>query len=206
MTSSTRQSKAAVASARIGAPVESVVHCAEFEPAGSLHAAVSTEAVGERLMARGKQADRECSRLAQSGKRRGRAREAHEERRRGQRQGRKRSGCAAGARFVLSAGDDRDPRGEGSHRMSKGGAVGVAQSPIAHARASIAKPWWTPVRVSRFAKTSANIWNPFRARFERAPIVKNGCGLNWSRADSLSSSRNSRAAAQFMTMTDRSRP
>jgi hypothetical protein len=61
--------------------------------------------------------------------------------------------------------------------MSKGGAVGVAQSPIAHARASIAKLWWTPVRVSRFAKTSANIWNPFRARFERAPIVKNGVAL-----------------------------
>ena len=109
------------------------------EPAGSLHAAVSAEAVGERLMARGKQADRECARLAQSGERRGRAREAHEKRRRGQRQGRKRSGCAAGARLVLPAGDDRDPRGESAHRMSKGGAVGVAQSPIAHARASIAK-------------------------------------------------------------------
>jgi hypothetical protein len=90
--------------------------------------------------------------------------------------------------------------------MSKGGAVGVAQSPIAHARASIAKPYWTLARVSRFAKTSANIWNPFRAHFERAPIVKTGCGFNWSRADGLSSSRNSGPAAQFMIMTDRSRP
>ena len=42
---------------------------------------------------------------------------------------------AAGARFALAAGDDRDPRGERPHRMSKGGAVGVAQAPVAHARA-----------------------------------------------------------------------
>ena len=93
-------------------------------------------------MARGEQADGESARLAQSGERRGRAREANEERRRGQRQGRERGGRAAGARFVLSAGDDRDPRGERSHRMPKGVAVGVAQSPVAHARAS----------TSRFAK------------------------------------------------------
>jgi hypothetical protein len=46
--------------------------------------------------------------------------------------------------------------------MSKGGAVGVAQSPIAHARAS----------TSRFAKAGVNMRNSFRARFDRAPIVK----------------------------------
>ena len=74
-----------------------------------MHAAMSAEAMGERLMARGEQADGERAGLAQSGERRGRAREAHEERRRGQRQGGERCGRAAGARFVLAAGDDRDP-------------------------------------------------------------------------------------------------
>ena len=176
MTSSTRQSKAAIASASTGAPVESVVHCAEFEPARSLNAAVSTEAMGERLMARAEEADGERARLAQSGKRRGRAREAHEERRRGQRQGGKRCGCAAGARFVLSAGDDRDPCGEGPHRMPEGGAVGVAELPVAHARVSIAKPKWTPARVSRFAKARATMRNPFKARSNGRRSLNNGVG------------------------------
>ncbi len=67
------------------------------EAAGPMHAAVSAEAMGERLMARGEQVDREGVRLAQSGERRGRAREADDERRRRQRQGRERDDRAAGA-------------------------------------------------------------------------------------------------------------
>jgi len=46
--------------------------------------------------------------------------------------------------------------------MSKGAAVCVAESPIAHARAS----------TSRFAKAGMNMRNSFRARFDRPPIVK----------------------------------
>ena len=53
-----------------------------------------------------------------------------------QRQGRERDDGAAAPRFALAASDDRDPRGQRSHRMSKVGAVGVAQAPVAHARAS----------------------------------------------------------------------
>jgi hypothetical protein len=99
-----------------------------------VHAAVSAEAMGERLMARREQIDRERAGLTQSGERRGRARKADDKRRRGQRQGRERDDRTAGARFTFSAGDDRDARRQRPHRMSKGGAVGVPQSPVAHAR------------------------------------------------------------------------
>ena len=47
------------------------------------------------------------------------------------------------------------PEEKRPHRVSKGGAVGVAQAPVAHARASmatIAHPQWTPARDSRLAK------------------------------------------------------
>ena len=71
MTSSARQSKAAIASASTGAPVESVTHCAGVETVGSVHAAVPAEAMRERLMAGGEQVDREGAGLAQSGQRRG---------------------------------------------------------------------------------------------------------------------------------------
>ena len=137
MISSARQSKAATASESTGAPVESVIHCAVSKRSGSVHAAVSAEAMRERLMAGRKQVDRECARLAQSGERRRGAREANDQRRRRQRQGRERDDSAAAPRFAFAASDDRDPRGQRSHRMSKGGAVGVAQAPVAHARASV---------------------------------------------------------------------
>jgi hypothetical protein len=120
------------------------------ETVSPMHAAVPAEAMGEGLMARGEQADGESACLAQSGERRGQASEAYEEGRRGQRQGRKRGGRAAGARFVLSAGDNRDPRGEGSHSVPKGVAVGVAQSPVAHVRAP----------TSRLAKAGVNMQDP----------------------------------------------
>jgi hypothetical protein len=79
--------------------------------------------------------------------------------------------------------------------MSKHRAVGMAQSPVAHARDS----------TSRFAKAGANIENPFTARFDRVSIVKT-VDFNWSRVDSLSRNGNSALAAQFITITERSRP
>jgi hypothetical protein len=98
-----------------------------------MHAAVSAESMGERPMARREQIDRECARVAQCGECRRRAREADDEGRRSQRQRRERCGRAAGAGFSFSAGDDRDARRQRPHRLSKGGAVGMAQAPVAHA-------------------------------------------------------------------------
>ena len=98
-----------------------------------MHAAVSAESMGERPMARREQIDRECARVPQCGECRRRAREADDEGRRSQRQRRERRGRAAGADFTFSAGDDRDARRQRPHRLSKGGAVGMAQAPVAHA-------------------------------------------------------------------------
>jgi hypothetical protein len=109
--------------------------CAVEAP-GSMRAAVSAEAMGERVMARGEQADREGALVAQCGEGRGRTREAEDKRRRAQRTGREQRDRATEARFALSTSDDRHPRGQRPHRLSKGGAVGVAQAPVAHDRAS----------------------------------------------------------------------
>ena len=76
MTSSTRQSKAASASAEDRGAGRQRDPPAAVETEGSTHAAVAAEALGERLMARRKEVDRECASLAQCGERRGGACEA----------------------------------------------------------------------------------------------------------------------------------
>ena len=146
ITSSTRQSKAATASARTGRAGRERDPLGFVKATRPVGAAVAAEPMGERLVACGEQADRERARLAQSGEGRGRARETDEQRRRRQRKRRERGYRAADPRFAFAASDDCDPGSERPHRMSKGGAVGVAQASVAHARASISRSraLWAP--------------------------------------------------------------
>ena len=130
-----------------------------IEPPGTMHAAVAAESMGNCLMAGGKQAHRECGRLAQSGECRRGAREADNQRRRSERQGCERDDRAARAGFSVAARDDRDSRRQSPHCVSKGGAVGMPQAPLAHAlHRSRAPP-----RDSCFAKAGANMQIPHGA-------------------------------------------